>query len=84
MSLAEAMDFRDWCESECVRLIGTKGMLISFSDTVLTQKIWEGYNIKIFGWFTLLELKKVIKNNFYLTTSLFPPQRSIKRLHKVN
>lgn len=24
--LAEAMGFRDWCESECVRLIGTRGM----------------------------------------------------------
>ncbi|XWS24347.1 hypothetical protein CRYUN_Cryun28dG0093800 [Craigia yunnanensis] len=23
---SEAMDFRDWCESECVRLIGTKGI----------------------------------------------------------
>lgn len=23
--LAEAMDFRDWCQSECLRLIGTKG-----------------------------------------------------------
>lgn len=25
---AEAMDFRNWCESECVRLIGTKGKLL--------------------------------------------------------
>ncbi|KAF5740762.1 hypothetical protein HS088_TW11G00840 [Tripterygium wilfordii] len=26
---SEAMDFRDWCESECVRLLGTKGMAFS-------------------------------------------------------
>ena len=25
---AEAMDFRNWCESECVRLIGSKGIAI--------------------------------------------------------
>lgn len=26
---AEAMDFRDWCESESVRLTGTKGILLA-------------------------------------------------------
>ncbi|CAK9146353.1 unnamed protein product [Ilex paraguariensis] len=32
---SEAMDFRDWCESECVRLIGTKDT--SFLDFCLKQ-----------------------------------------------
>ncbi|KAH9758670.1 protein ESSENTIAL FOR POTEXVIRUS ACCUMULATION 1 [Citrus sinensis] len=27
---SEAMDFRDWCESECVRIIGTKGIFYYF------------------------------------------------------
>lgn len=25
--MAEAMDFREWCENECARLIGSKGMI---------------------------------------------------------
>lgn len=24
-TVAEAMDFRDWCENECVRLVGSRG-----------------------------------------------------------
>ena len=29
-TLPEAMDFRDWCESECVRIIGIKGIFYYF------------------------------------------------------
>lgn len=32
-SFAEAMDFRDWCESECVRLIGIKGISLLLYDS---------------------------------------------------
>jgi len=28
VTFSEATDFRDWCENECVRLIGSKGMSI--------------------------------------------------------
>lgn len=48
-SIAEAMDFRNWCESESVRLTGTKGIIsLHFSPTCsifLSDLIFDGLGV---------------------------------------
>lgn len=63
--IAEAMDFRDWCENECVRLIGTKGILLllsgfslnSFSSTSSDGSV--GNRIRILNIIMILKFQYV-------------------------